>query len=303
MTLQCLRPTLLLVIWLTISGACLAQNTDRSKNDLFGRKYRPGESYSFRLTMEEFHGGGWDHTNIAECELKVVVDSAGIPYDEVRWVSMKVLRPKDSSALDMKANAVTPYRISLNPGGKIDLPRIGVPEMTEPIQDFNTFFVAVSPLVGISGLKNISDSFVIKDPVKADFSNGAAILKGEDCIAITVRLKDLTREKAMLYTSFFPANHSCLSFLLPEMNTPVVGDTVNNFQMVLQMSPDKYLVQFGRELFYINSTIRRSDGKITDASMFNRLDLKMKINCDKDYKSCQMEMPFSEERKLKLELL
>jgi hypothetical protein len=297
------RPTVLLGLMLVITYGSFAQDASPKGNELFGRKYTAGETYRYRLTMEESHGGQWDHSNVAVCELKVIKDTGGIPYDEIRWVSMEVLSPKDTSERNKAALAVRPYRISLSPGGRVDLPRIEVPEMTEPIQDFNTFFVAVSPLVGIAGLRQKADSFALKDPVKADFSNGAAILKGEDCIAIAVKLTGLSHDNAMLYSSFFPSNQACLSFLLPEMNTPVIADTVNNFQMVLQLGPDKYLVQYGRELFYINTTIRRSDGKITGATMFNRLDLKMKINCDKDYKGCQLEMPFSEERKLKLELL
>jgi hypothetical protein len=73
--------------------------------------------------------------------------------------------------------------------------------------------------------------------------------------------------------------------------------------MVMQTAPDKYLVQYGREFFYVNSTIQKSDGKIIHATMFNQLNLKMKINCDKDYKNSQFEMPFSEVRNLILELL
>jgi hypothetical protein len=87
------------------------------------------------------------------------------------------------------------------------------------------------------------------------------------------------------------------------MNTPVVTDTVNNFQMVMQTGPGLYLVQYGRELFYINSTIQKSDGKIILAAMFIKLNLKLKINCNKEYKNCQFEMPFSEQRNLSLELL
>jgi hypothetical protein len=87
------------------------------------------------------------------------------------------------------------------------------------------------------------------------------------------------------------------------MNTPVVADTINNFQMVMPTGPEQYIVQYGREYFYINSTVRKKDGKIINATMFNKLNLKLKINCNKEYKNCQFEMPFSEQRNLRLELL
>ena len=106
----------------------------------------------------------------------------------------------------------------------------------------------------------------------------------------------------MLTSSFAPPAQPCLSFLTPDMNTPIIKDTINNFQMVMQLGPEKYLVQYGREFFYINSMVEKSDGKITNATMYNILDLKLKINCDKEYKNCQIETPFSEQRNLKLEL-
>ena len=73
--------------------------------------------------------------------------------------------------------------------------------------------------------------------------------------------------------------------------------------MVMQTGVGQYMVQYGREYFYVNSTIQKSDGKITNATMFNQLNLKLKINCDKEYKNSQFEMPFAEQRNLKLELL
>jgi hypothetical protein len=294
----------LLVYYLTITTYQLsAQNTMPQANHVFERKYKIGETYRYKLTMEEWHDGKWDHTNVSICELTVIRDSLGTPYDKVRWISRKTFNTKDTIDLTKLALSVKTYLISLDSKGRIDLPKITVAEMTEPIQDFNTFFIAVSPLIGATKLSKKMDSLIMKEPVKADFSNGSTIVKGEDCITISVKLTGITKNDAMLYTSFFPSLQPCLSFLIQDMNVPVVADTINNFQMALQTGQDKYLVQYGREMFYINSTIRKSDGKIISATMFNKLDLKMKINCDKEYKNCQFEMPFSEQRNLKLELL
>ena len=280
-----------------------AQNTGLSKNELFGRKYKLGDTYRYKLTMEELHNGKWDHTNIAICELKVVKDSLGCPYDEVHWISRITINEKDTIDATKAILSAKPYLISLDPKGKIDLPKIEMPELTEPIQDFNTFFIAVSPLVGATKLHKKADTSSIGQPVKADFSNGSTILKGEDCIDMSVKITDINKSQVMLTTWFAPPSQSCLSFITPDMNTPVVKDTINNFQMVMKLGPEQYLVQYGREYFYINSTVKKSDGKITLATMYNLLNLKLKINCDKDYNKCQAEMPFSEQRNLKLELL
>jgi hypothetical protein len=291
-------PLLLMINYLSI-----AQNAGLPATKLFGRKYKTGETYRYKLTMEEIHDGKWDHTNISICELRVIKDSIGIPYDEVRWISRKTINAKDTIDATAAALSVKPYSISLDPKGKFDLPGIEVPVMTEPKQDFNTFFVAVSPMIGATKLNKKGDSILTKEPVIADFSNGSTILKGQDCIGFSVKMTGITKRQAMFHTSFFPPSRPCLTFLTPDMNTPVVTDTINNFQMVMQTGPEQYVVQYGREFFYINSTVQKSDGKIINATMFNKLNLKLKINCDKEYKKCQFEMPLSEQRNLRLELL
>jgi hypothetical protein len=296
-------PLWLMSILLTVSNPAAAQHAGVPANDLFGRKYKPGETYRYKLTMEEWHNGTWDHTNISICELRVIKDSMGVPYDEVRWIYRRTINAKDTIYAIEAALSVKPYFISLDPKGKLDLPRIEIPEMTEPIQDFNTFFVAVSPALGTTKLNKKGDSILTKDPVIADFSNGSTILKGEDCIGFYVKMTGITKRQVMLHSSFFPPSQPCLSFLIPEMNIPVAADTINNFQMVMQTGPEQYIVQYGTEFFYINSSIRKSDGKIINATMFNQLNLKLKINCNKEYKNCPFEMPFSEQRNLRLELL
>ena len=279
-----------------------AQHAGLPKSEIFGRKYKVGDTYRYKLTMEEQHNGKWDHTNISICELKVVKDSLGCPYDEVHWISRITITGKDTVDATMAILTAKPYLISLDPKGKIDLPKVEIPALTEPIQDFNTFFIAVSPLIGATKLNKKGDTTSMGQPVKADFSNGSTILKGEDCIDMSVKITDITKSHVMLTTWFAPPSQPCLSFLTPDMSTPVVKDTINNFQMVMQQGPGQYLVQYGREYFYINSTVEKSDGKITYAAMYNYLNLKLKINCDKDYNKCLVEMPFSEQRNLKLEL-
>lgn len=294
---------LLGIVIFGLSFKSAAQKTGLPPNKLFGRKYKPGEVYRYKLTMSEYHNGELQFTNVSVCELKVI-DSAGVPYDEIRWVSKKVMKPKDTVDQTSSAILVKPYYISLDGHGRIDIPKIEVAELTEPIQDFNTFFVAVSPLIGgISQLKKTGDSTSMKDPVKADFSNGAFILKGEDCLSIRAKLVNTTSTEAFVYTSFMAPNQPCLTYIIDDMNTPVADKTPNNFQMVSPSGKDLFNVNYGREYFYVNSTIRKADGKIVNAAMFNQLNLKIKVNCNAQYNNCQIVIPFAEQRKLTLELL
>ena len=280
-----------------------AQDYKPVKSDVFGRRYKAGETSRYRLTTEEIQNGNGASITTVVCELKVVYDSTGIPYEEIHWLSKKKVTTKDTTDETKDALTVKPYRISLDPAGRIDLPKIEVPAMTGAVEDFNTFFVAISPLIGATQLKSAGDTFEVKKPIKADFSNGTTILNGEDCFTVFMKMTGNTKSTVMLHTAFMPTAQPCLTYLLDEMNKPVINDTANNFQMVMPLGNDKYNVQYGREMFYINSTVRKRDGKITFAEMNNTLTLHLKVFCDKNYSNCQADVPFTEQRNLKLELL
>ena len=272
-------------------------------SDLFGRKYQKGEISRYKLTTHEYRNGQLEFVTEVVCELTVVYDTAGIPYEEVRWISKIMMGSRDTIDQTKEALSVKPYRISLNASGRLDIPKIEVPAMTGAIEDFNTFFVAVSPLLGATELKKQGDTFAVKNPIKADFSNGSTILRGDDCFSVSIKMTGEDKKNVYLHTAFMPPSQPCFPYILDEMNKPVVIDTTNNFQMVQPVGNDKFNVQYGREMFYINSTVRKKDGEITIAEMSNTLTLHLKVFCDKTYASCQAELPFAEQRMLKLELL
>jgi hypothetical protein len=259
--------------------------------------------YRYRLITNVTHNGKWQSRIIAVCELKVLTDSNGIPADELRWISKKVLTARDTSDQTTEAVQVAPYRISLHPEGKLDLPVIAVPGMTGEITDLNTFFVAVAPASGVHRLRRKGDHHTKPDAVKGNFANGKDIITGDDCLQMTVSLLKETKDSVVVQTGFLPPLTGCLQYLLDDMRVPVVKDTLNNFQMVRPSANNKFNVLFGKEIFYITSTLQKRDGKITRAVMNNQLTLKMKLNCDTTYAGCQAEMPFTIERHLVLELL
>jgi hypothetical protein len=270
---------------------------------VFGRNYREGETYRYKLTSEQFYSGVWTATTVAVCELKVSRDISGIYYDMVRWISMQNIRPKDTLNETHLAVKVIPYRISLDPRGKLEIPKIKEASMTGPITDFNTFLVAVSPQLGATKLSKQGEVQTNPQPVTGNFENGSTILKGLDCLQTSVQLDEVHPDHVVVTTHFLPPAQPCLSYLLPEMDIPVVKDTLNNFQMVVPAGKERFNIQYGREYFIIRSVVRTSDGKITSATMNNVLTLKLKLNCDSDYKDCKGEFPFTIERKLTLELL
>jgi hypothetical protein len=267
------------------------------------RKYTVGEIYRYQLITEEYHNGKWKSTTTVINELEVVKDSLGIPHDKVRWISREVKSSNDTIRSDAEAMAIMPYLISLHPKGKLEIPKIDVQGMTGAIQDFATFFVAVSPHIGATALQYTGETFIRKELVTGNFANGMNILKGDDCFVVAMQLDELTEDQVRLTTSFQPPLKNGLSYLLKEMEVPVVKDTLNNFQMVLALGNGRYNVQYGKEAFVITTSIARKDGKIKQAEMYNQLNLKLKINCDAAYNDCKMEVPFLITRKLKLKLL
>ena len=150
----------------------LAQVPNTSKS-LFPRKYQPGDKYRYQLTCQEWQNEKWTSTTISTCELTVITDSAGIPWDEVHWLSVRRLSPQDSTDETVFAQSTKPYRISLHPRGGLPMPKLTVAQMTEPISDFNTFFVAISGLLGSSTLKKVGDKYSNSWQIFGDFSNGA----------------------------------------------------------------------------------------------------------------------------------
>jgi DNA-binding MarR family transcriptional regulator len=287
-----------------ILGCWLAAFSLHAQNkNLLARKYRIGDVYRYRLTCEQTQNGKWTSTQVSICTLTVVRDSAGNPNDEIRWDSLWNYTPKDTLNEWANARATKPYRVSLGPGGPMALPPLTDPDMVEPITDFHTFLVAIHPFIGIDSLRKPGDSIANTSLAIGNFADGKSIPKGEDCLATIARLTSLDGTSATLESSFLPPLKPGLTYLLPEMDTPVVAGIPNNFQMVMAAGPQHFHLQYGREYFVVHSTLSTKDGKLQKGDMFNKLTLKMKINCDEHYQQCQAELPFAIERKLILELI
>lgn len=288
---------------------CLVTEVDAQfgivPNQVFGRKYTIGETYRYRLTLKEYHDDKLALTSTSVCELKVIADDKSIPYDEIRWLSKKISYDKQKPIDDSeKALKVKPYRISLDTRGTVNMPKIEIWEMTEAIEDFNTFFVAVGSMFpGMDELTNKGDSLTMGFPIVADFSNGVSILKGQDAFIMRFKVEEITKENFILKTLFLPPAKAGFNFLTVDMNSPVVPGTINNFQMVAPAGNGLLNVQYGREYFTITNTIRKSDGKILRGEMFNYVNTILLSGCDKDYQNPTSVKPYSERRILTLELL
>ena len=196
-----------------------------------------------------------------------------------------------------------PYRISQHPAGRLNIPAIEVASMTGAITDFNTFFVATSPQLGVLQLAKVGDSIAKTEPVKGDFSNGKSILKGDDCLDVKIHFYKDTLGTVRLKTIFLPPAKQCLAYIIDDMQKAVIPGVPNNFQMVQPNGNEKYNVFYGAEEFSIHSMVRKSDGKLLVGIMENLLVLQAKFQCDAGYKNCQGPYPFHIKRILKVELV
>lgn len=266
-------------------------------------QYKTGARHQYQLITSFSYNGQPQPSSLAICEVTTGKDPNGIPFEEVKWISLKRIKGTDTTDESATALAVKPYTLSLDSKGSLALPRIDVADMTGPITDFHTFYVAVGPQLGLKQLKKAGDQVIKPDLVKGDFANGKTILVGHDCLQVISSLREITQQQVILKTQFLPPPSPCLDFLLDDMKEPVIKDTLNNFQMVRPGAGGLYNVQYGREFFTINTSIRTTDGRIEKADMHNLLNLKVKLNCDSTYQQCQREVPFKIERNLTLELL
>jgi hypothetical protein len=260
------------------------------------------QTLRYKLTCISYQNGKWTSTTVSEAQLSKGYDSLGVPYNEVHWISSTQMGVKDTLDLSAKARAVPPYRISFDPRGSMALPPLNDPAMTEPITDLHTFFVAISPALGATRLKIAGDSYTKPQPAIGDFSNGANILKGQDCLQTSMSLMAQSGDTDFVQTRFFPPPTNGLSYITPDMNTPVIADTVNNFQMLMPAGNGKFNYQYGRELFTIDTKVSKASGTLLEASMFNMLSLRLHVMCDQQYEHCAMQMPMAIVRTLALEL-
>jgi hypothetical protein len=262
------------------------------------REYKKGNHFHYRLTTESFRNDQPDSKTISVSQHTIVEDSGRL-YEQIQWINKTVYK-KDTLHLDSIARQVPAYKISLLPGGSLQLPPLSVSEMTGEITDLNTFYVAISPALHIQHLGPNHLSF--KDSVlKGNFADGKEIIKGDDCIQVTQKLLVRDNEITLIETSFTPPYYTCIN---PFIDT-IGKDTFKmpcNFQMIRKSAGDKVNLLWGTEDFVITSTLDNRTGQLVKAEMINRLNLRMRYNSSPDLKTYDAEIPLTIRRVLHLEL-
>jgi hypothetical protein len=265
------------------------------------RKYKAGEAYKYKLTTDVWRNDKYSGKTVSIAEHHVINDKASLA-EEIKWVSKVLYNEKDSSRLDSIAQRVTPYRISLLPGGLVLLPKLTIPDMVGEITDLNTFFVAVAPALNAQKLSAKNPVFKNTELRRGNFADSVFILYGTDCIQVSQHLIAANKKFTTIRTDFTPPASFCITPLLDTVAKKMY-DQPNNFQMIQKGAGDKVNFFWGVETFSITSKIDNKTGAIIEAGMENTLNLQMRYNSSKDLKSYAVQIPVKIKRILKLELV
>jgi hypothetical protein len=286
-------PVIILALTLGVSVAAGQSNTDGFR---FERLYADGEYSQYRLTSKVDQNGRATGEESAISTHSVMAPRDGTPFERIRWNSLESVDDSGRHAVKDIAEQVPAYDISLDPQGRIDLPKLTVPAMVGMVTDLNTFMVAISPRVGIQMLHRVGDSYTYPELLRGDFSNAMNTPLGQDCTELALSLIALDADTARVRSTFSSPSRPCLEAREPWM-TPA------NFQMIRKSGAATADAFWGTESFAITTTLRRSDGRIINATMDNTLKLTVRTGCSPGLTDCKREAPLSMHRIVTLELL
>lgn len=265
------------------------------------RDYKKGENFKYRLTTEVYRNGKFSSQNVSISKHSVVKQGT-LFSEELSWLQKNSVTAKDTVYLDSIAQKVQPYKVSLSPKGKVLLPKLTVPEMTGDITDLNTFYVAIAPALNAQKLTSDKPVFTNQKLRQGNFADSVEVLQGTDCLQVTQNLISINNQYSVVETNFTSPPSFCLTPLLDTI-TKKSFDQYNNIQFVRKSEGDKVNLFWGVESFTIISKINNANGQIIEASMTNILNLRMRYNSSRDFKTYAAEMPMTIKRILKLELI
>lgn len=265
------------------------------------RRYEPGRRFRYRQETRHWTNSKLDSVHVATSHHEVL--RGAVARERVRWEDLEVTRGDKTASQTALAAAIEPYEISLHPDGSLALPPLREPAMVGPISDLTTFYVAISPSIGIDTLTKVGDEHVMPEAVRGVWTVLPHTPLGEDCIVPRVKITHLDVNTVTFHTAFEPPSTPCLEPLGPWMREPVDGTRPNNFRQVTADPSGTRIVMWGREAFTTECRVERPSGRILVASMENTLTLKVRVGCDATLESCAGEFPTTIRRTVKLKLL
>jgi hypothetical protein len=257
----------------------------------YRRVYTAGDRYRYQLRATSTMNG----VSRGETRALSVHEVVGPPPFRER-IRFERLTASGRGDLSGALGALPRYEVSIAsdaPPGALALPSLrGLDEaLVGMITDLHTILVAVSPAVGAASLARLGDVHVDARPRLGSWTDGISVTLGEDCTMVTSRLVELSVETATIETSFDPPSGPCLTIRAPWMAPG------SNFQNVRRTDAG-YTAMSGREKFQVRAVVRRSDGRLVQASLLNQLALTIRPACDETLLHCGPELSATLERQV-----
>jgi hypothetical protein len=297
--------TLATLFAVTYTGATQVKAQGLRPGDFnYVRRYQNGQSLKYHFRIDSYEDGHWTDGQNGTAVHHVERSQAGDFFEAVRWTHYSQRDERGETAHDDWAQAVPVYDLSLSQGGTNDAPTATVPQLYGFLTDYQTFYVALAPAMGITALHQIGDTFSYPDLVRGRWTLGDIFVHGEGAYAVTLALLDLNSTQAYVRVAFEPPAQASIIMDRDFMNDPVDGRLPNNWVSVRGRHTTGYdEVSWGHEEMIIVGQVDRQSGRINWASMMNVITMRTRKQCDLSMTHCDSDKLTEQRRTLHMGLL
>jgi len=274
-----------------VLGAALAPaNQDAGSVSPFQVRYRVGEKTTYHMTAsnKDVHR---DLRYEADATGTVSKNPDGVLVEDFEWTKLVV--NEKAVELPMGTDAIHQI-LSRDPSFPLSVPDMSKipPILIGPVTDLLTFYVDLQLAARGAKLVHAGDHFYFEHGTPASWADGTTVCVGEDSIDFDVSLSDVNASKGTATTVVRhvpPAKPRIRK--VADWTSVAVADTPNNWIQVVNMGPEGYLGQVGKETFDVRLTTSLTDGHLSSATLDNVVDV-----LERPSKSRDLSMPGAESR-------
>ncbi|MBI3298636.1 MAG: hypothetical protein HYZ75_10765 [Elusimicrobia bacterium] len=294
---------LLLLCCLASLTACGGGRRGSSEPELLKRRYRNGESISYRLKGVN-KSLARTYTYQARADGVVKKDAAGVYSEEFRWSQLRV----DNVSVPLSsASANFTQTLSLDPDYVMGPAALeGVQrELLAPILDLMTFYADQWLAIKRGAFRRQGDHVYVKHGTPNSWADGTRLLLAEDAIDFQLHLTsvDELTKNAVVRVRHVPPSKSKVRLNADWMREPVVGRVQNNWVQVTKNADGKYSAAVGMETFEVELRIGLRDGRIKSAKMDNPVTVRERLCSDDALTDCEEPVEYRTRRQLELTAL
>jgi hypothetical protein len=263
------------------------------------RRYRPGESLSYRMTATNQTKDRVTHYE-ARAVGEVKQDSAGTWFEEYAWSD---LRTNDQRVALPASSRIFRQRLSLAPAYRIAIPDVRRihPGLVGPVVDLLTFYADVQIAMREPGLSRSGDHVYVNDGTPNSWADGTHIVLGEDAIDFDISLEDMNYSDsvATLIVRHLPPARPSVTLSAPWMRDPV-GGTPNNWVQVAKRDSGGFVASVGKETFVATIRLSLVDGKVLRATLDNSVDVSERECRDSSLTLCSPPVRYQIRRRVEI---